>query len=492
MSIILTFLVLIIIPFFRDYNYLAKVENVSSLTQMLELRVPELLNKYNIPGAAVSVIDEGNVTWVKTFGYADIENSIEVERDTVFQVASISKPVTAIGIIKLADNGVISLDDPAEKYITRWTIPESIHDKEEVTIRRILNHTSGLSIGGGYPGYNPNTQLPTIEESLTGIKDSSQPVELAHEPGIKFTYSGGGYSLLQLLIEEATGMNYSQFMKSYVLEPLDMKRSSFLWEGDLKNKTAKAYDKNLKNIPNYLFVEKAAAGLYTTIDDINKLVLEEINSYKGNGILLSKDMVNEMYNPAFKLSRLESYLSPQPALGHFVNYPDDLNFLVTHYGANKGWKSNFTIVPNKEAGIVILTNGDNGTYLLDEVLNSWHFTALGRKSSLDKLKHIISSISYSIALVLLFWSLIIVYSLIIQIYKGIRVVTNINNKLLFTTKCFCILLLGITTYLLQVAIGSVLQIINPNSISIITIALVTRAITAIGQVIFPKVNFAKA
>ena len=481
-------LLIIITPLFLNYNSISKEKSVDGLTKALEAKVPELLSKYDIPGAAISIIEEGQVNWVGTFGYANIDEEIKIERDTVFQAASISKPFTSIGIMKLVEEGRIHLDAPIQKYVTRWALPEAMYDKDQVTVRSLLSHTAGLSIGGGYQGYDPYKQLPTIEKSLSGIEGASRPLALIHEPGTKFRYSGGGYSLLQLLIEEVTARDYTDFMKTQVLGSIGMNKSSFQWEEYLRDKTAKAYDKDLKQIPNYLFVEKAAAGLYTTIDDMNKFMMAEIKSYNGDNkeTVLSKKTMEEMFTPVLEFTGPQRFINPEPALGHFVKTKEDGSFTITHFGSNRGWKSNFTIIPSGEAAIAIFTNGDSGSYLLDEVLNSWHYTKFGEYEFIAKVLHAVRSTIYSLSSILMLWSVTILISLFKKRKKGIRQMTLLENKVTFIIKCFIITLILYGSYLCKVNLVGIFKFINPNIGNILAVALIIRGVVGIVQIAFVK------
>ena len=127
-----------------------------------------------------------------------------VDGDTVFQAASISKTLTAWGVMRLVEQGALELDAPVGRYLTRWQLPPSPYNHDGVTIRRLLSHTAGLSLHG-YPGIAPEQPLPTLEESLSGGHPGAEDVRVVSEPGTTYAYSGGGYTLLQLVVEEVTG-----------------------------------------------------------------------------------------------------------------------------------------------------------------------------------------------------------------------------------------------------------------------------------------------
>lgn len=480
LMILLLFLAIFITPFLFDYNSLTKNEDIYSMIENLETKIPVLLNKYNIPGASISLIENGEIKWIGTFGYADIEEKIEINKATVYQVASISKSVTALGIMKLVEDGILNLDDPIEKYITRWEIPESIYDKDEVTIRRLLSHTAGLSRGGGYPGYESFDKLPALEESLSGIGGGSKPVELVYEPGTRFYYSGGGYSLLQLLIEEVTGKDFEAYMDEKVLMPLKMEDSSFLWKESKHSVTAKAYDENLNVLPNYLFIERAAAGLYTTVEDMSKFVIAGIIGYKENNILL-KETLEEMHKPVLDVVGLEGFIYNTTALGHFVNIEQSKPPLVAHDGSNKGWKATFSLVPDTGDGIVILTNGNNGTYLINQVLNSWYYKVYHDTRAFDKLYNKLNAIIYAIVIALLLWSVLA----LVQMYKYMRnsylTVRLLTNKIRFVVSCGISLVLVAIAYLVGAYVVPILRFINPQIGNVLLTAVIIRVLIGVLQ-----------
>ncbi|MBT2620065.1 beta-lactamase family protein [Chryseobacterium sp. ISL-6] len=147
-------------------------------------------------------------------------------------------------------------------------MPDSGFDKSKVTLRRILSHTAGLSVHG-YGGSAEGSPLLSLEESLSGkTKRNGETVHLISEPGTKWDYSGGGYSLAQLLLEEKTNQNFSTYMANNIFLPLGMKHTSYEWTTEMMAIAATAYDEQGKPIKNKIFTEKAAAGLQTTIKDL--------------------------------------------------------------------------------------------------------------------------------------------------------------------------------------------------------------------------------
>ena len=178
----------------------------------VDQKIPQLLEEFLVPGAAIAIIDDGKIILEKGYGYADIENKVKVDTRTGFNIGSISKTIAAWGVMKLVEEGKLDLDAPAEKYLTRWHLPESGFDSDGVTIRRMLSHTAGLSLHG-YPGWWPSDRLSTIEESLDGRNNGPGRVEIIMEPGTQYRYSGGGFTIMQLIVEEVTGEKFEDYMQ---------------------------------------------------------------------------------------------------------------------------------------------------------------------------------------------------------------------------------------------------------------------------------------
>ena len=253
------------------------------LTRQLEQDVPGLLRSYDVPGTALALVEDGEVAWNEGYGMADVAAGEPVRSDTVFQAASISKAVSAWGVMRLVEQGRLDLDAPVERYLTRWHFPPSRFDEKGVTIRRLLSHTSGLSAGSstGYSGFEPGEPLPTLEESLTGKTKPPGGIRLVSAPGSSFKYSGANYLVLQLLIEEVTGLPFSTYMRQEVLEPLGMTNSSYTWRPELRSATARAYDAWGQPLPNYIIPERAAGGLYTTAPDLARFVAAHMSGPRG-------------------------------------------------------------------------------------------------------------------------------------------------------------------------------------------------------------------
>jgi CubicO group peptidase (beta-lactamase class C family) len=203
----------------------------------LDSLVPALLEELATPGASVALLRDGKVVLARGYGWANREKKQPVTRETLFNIGSISKTHAAWGLMKLVQDGKIDLDAPVERYLTRWHLPASSFNHDSVTLRRLLSHTAGLRLHG-YPGWNPDQPLPTIEASLNGNTNGSGDVRVIMPPGSKWQYSGGGYTIAQLLVEEVTGRKFDDYMKQEIFRPLGTTSSSYVWDAMVEARAA--------------------------------------------------------------------------------------------------------------------------------------------------------------------------------------------------------------------------------------------------------------
>ena len=195
-----------------------------------------------------------------------------VDRNTIFQVSSLSKFVSAVGIMKLIELGKIDLDTPVNRYLKRWHLPPSKFDNEQVTARRLLSHTAGLTDELGYSGFENRDSVQTLEESLTKAKDAdkgiSGEVKVGIEPNTRWKYSGGGFTLLQLLVEETSGQSFNEFMTTNLFKPLNMNNSIYILEDSLKIKLCEFYNADKTLAPHFYYTSLSATSLYTSLSDL--------------------------------------------------------------------------------------------------------------------------------------------------------------------------------------------------------------------------------
>jgi CubicO group peptidase (beta-lactamase class C family) len=186
------------------------------------------MEKHGVPGTSVAVIDDYQIAWAEGFGRVAVDGQEQITPDTLFQAASISKPVAAAGALALVQEGKLDLDATVNDLLKAWRIPDSpMTDKEPIKLRHLLSHTAGLTVHG-FPGYAADTKCPTLVEILDGKEPAnSAAIRSFLRPGYMFRYSGGGYCVLQQVVIDTTGMPFPQFMQSRVLALVGMTHSTY-------------------------------------------------------------------------------------------------------------------------------------------------------------------------------------------------------------------------------------------------------------------------
>jgi len=247
----------------------------------------ELMQKYRVPGISVAVIKDFEIHWAKGYGVADVETGLPVEPGTTFQAASISKPVTAMAVLKAVQDGRFSLDADINSLLKSWKVPQNEFTKATpVTLRALLSHTSGAGDGFGFPGYHPSQPRPTIVQILAGEKPSNVgPVLFERPPFTAFKYSGGGITIMQLAMIDTLAKPFAEIMRDQVLDPLGMTDSTC--EQPLPSareaKAARAHSGQGKSMDakSHVYPEQAAAGLWTTPSDLARFVIEVQRAVRG-------------------------------------------------------------------------------------------------------------------------------------------------------------------------------------------------------------------
>lgn len=342
--------------------------------------------------AAIKMIDEGNPGKAALMLIDDGAISAEyysskaepVDRDTVFATASMSKWITALGVMKLVEEGRLDLDRPVEDYLSRWHLPPGQFDNRGVTARRLLAHSAGLTDGLGFGDYQPYESLPTLEQSLTSPRASSgQPVVIAveREPGSEWRYSGGGYLLLELLVEEISGESFESFMARSILQPLDMTRSGYDYQGEIDN-SAKSYDTNGIPSPNYRYASKAATGFNSSAGDMAKLVIAHcgaVGAKPQRPSLPSQSTMDAMRKPQAKMFGIIDVWG----LGTMLYVPTASgDFVFGHDGSNEpAINVSVRVNPENADAIVMLETGNKT--LATRLGSEWVFWQIGTPDFLD-------------------------------------------------------------------------------------------------------------
>lgn len=270
----------------------------------------ERMRILDIPGVSVAVIHNGQLDWAAGYGVRDETSGLPVTTDTLFQAASISKPVSAIAVMRMVQEGTIELDTPIERYLNSFKLPES-NFTGEVTPRRILNHTAGLNVSG-FAGYQVGEPMPSAPELLAG-KGNSDPLQQTERAGSRYRYSGGGSTLMQIAMTDITGQSFNSLMNEKVLNPLAMTRSTYQQPLPIdswpNHSAAHGYQSSRIAGGFHVYPEQFPAGLWTTPTDLAKFVLE-IQQVSGgqNGKVLNSKLGKEMLTPVFDRAALGLFI----------------------------------------------------------------------------------------------------------------------------------------------------------------------------------------
>jgi CubicO group peptidase (beta-lactamase class C family) len=188
----------------------------------------ERMQKYNVKGVSIAVIEDYKVVWAKGYGWADEGEKRPVTPETLFEPGSISKSLNAVGILKLAQDQQVDLYTDINTYLTSWKFPyDSLSNGKKITLADILSHNAGLSVHG-FPGHDINDPFPTVIDVLDGKKPAvTDPVRSMFEPGLMFQYSGGGTTISQLILTDVTKQPYDTWMYDNILKPIGMVNSSY-------------------------------------------------------------------------------------------------------------------------------------------------------------------------------------------------------------------------------------------------------------------------
>ena len=316
----------------------------------------------HVPGLSIAVFDSGRIVWTRSYGVTDVTTAEEVDSTTLFQAASISKPVTSVGMFRLVEQGLLSLDEDVNERLESWAVAENgFTQVEKVTPRRIVTHMAGLNVGG-FAGYARGEPVPSVHQILRGeAPANSPPVRVDTFPGARESYSGGGFVVLQLLMEEVTGQSFPSLMADLVLEPANMTHSTFSQPlpDELMDRAATGHDSKGVPVPggHHVHPELAPAGMWSTPSDIARFMLAVGRSYRGeSGGLLEPTSARTML----------TQVPGGSGQGFGLSGEGDA-FRYRHSGGNLGFTGYAVAFAGSGRGMVVMTNSDAGSRLIREL-----------------------------------------------------------------------------------------------------------------------------
>lgn len=319
------------------------------------------MKELNVRGVSVAVIHDYKIDWAKGYGVLDDETRKPVNTETLFQAGSISKPVAVTGAMKLIEEGKLSLDEDVNVKLKSWKVLENEFTREQkVTLRRTMSHSAGLTLHG-FPGYEAGAPVPTVPQLLDGLKPANTgPVRVDTVPGTLGRYSGGGTTIMQLLMTDVTGRPFPELLRDLVLSKAGMSHSTYeqpLPER-LRENTASGYKGDGAPVKGkyHTYPEMAAAGLWTTASDLALFAIEVAKSREGRS------------NRILRQATIELMLTEQKkpfGLGFSLEQRGATKWFG-HGGADEGFQADWNCSFNGD-GVVVMANSDNGGLLAREI-----------------------------------------------------------------------------------------------------------------------------
>lgn len=327
----------------------------------MDERIPALMKLYRIPGCSIALVKGFETVWTEAYGYADVATGRLLTPDTPMSVQSITKPVTAWGIVRLAEKGLIGLDDPVARYLKSWHFPQPDDQTGNITIRQLLSHTAGMPLGDFTNIYAPGKAMPSNRDVMT------REAVLVNRPGTVFLYSNVGYNLMEILIEDVTGQSYSDYMRTEIFLPLGMESAAFEISMAATPYPPTGYNLKGEAVPAYLYPSKASGGLFATARDIARFTAAGL---KENPVLSAESM-KQMHQPEKNKIGIYGLVFEGYGLGHYVEtLPNGLHS-VSHGGQGNGIMTHFQAVPETGDAVVILTNSQRSWPFIAHVLSDW-------------------------------------------------------------------------------------------------------------------------
>jgi CubicO group peptidase (beta-lactamase class C family) len=334
------------------------VQGETPVSANLSQRMAEL----HVPGVSVAVIHDGAIQWARGFGVTRVGGSPVTAR-TLFQAASISKPVIALAALRLVQAGKLDLDADVNRYLKTWKIPANTFTEEHaVTLRELLTHTAGMTVHG-FAGYASDAPVPTLIQILDGAPPANSPaIRVDTTPGTAWRYSGGGYVIVQQLLEDVTGTPFAKLMRDTVLVPIEMTESTFDQPLPPSRMVDVAMPYRSSGLPvrggPHIYPERAPAGLWTTPSDLARYAIEVQRALAGSGRILSISMASQMLTPEMNHWGLGPMIGGSSARPYFE-----------HNGANEGYRCILRVYESGD-GAVVMTNGDNGGAVADPLMRT--------------------------------------------------------------------------------------------------------------------------
>jgi CubicO group peptidase (beta-lactamase class C family) len=323
------------------------------------------MHYYGVPAVSIALINDGRLAWARGYGVRDATTTIPITPDTRFPIASITKPIVGLAVLRLVQQGIVDLDVDVNHYLTSWTLPVSPHTQQaNVTLRRLLSHSAGTSVFGFW-GYRPSRPIPTLLQVLDGLPPATTvPVRVVTPPGSRWSYSGGGYCIIQQVLIDVLRQPFPALMTDLVLAPLEMRASRFTVVPPPEDQANTAHGHDATGAPISeqwrAHPELAAGGLWSTPTDIAQWVIAVQHARAGaNPTLLTRELTQQMLTPQISNWGLGPAIDGVGVTARFA-----------HGGGKIGFRSSMVGYCERGQGAIITTNGERGDQLCVEILHS--------------------------------------------------------------------------------------------------------------------------
>ena len=324
-------------------------------------KVQARMVEHHTPALSVAVIRAGALDWSAAWGVLEQGGAVAA-CDSLFQAGSLAKPATVLAALRMEQAGAVDLDADIDTYLGGWTLPTGKQSAAHpVTLRNLFTHTAGIT-PGGYDGYARDAALPTDLQTVQGVPPSNaRKVEVLAVPGEALRYSGGGYTVAEIALQEHTKQSFDALMRTWLIAPVGMRQADFTQPVPVANEahTALGHLDDGAPVPGgwRLHPEQAAAGLWATPSDLAALLIELRKGWAGTSTLFTQASVRELLASPFD--------------GHAYGFRligDGAQVFLTHYGGTVGYRAGMTLNLDTGNGAVFMTNADGGMDLGMEFL----------------------------------------------------------------------------------------------------------------------------
>jgi len=361
----------------------SRADSSDDFAANLGTEMPELLELYDVPGTVIAHIADGDVAWTKAYGLADSSRGIPMSPDMLFEFGSCGKVLTAWATMRLVEEGAIELDAPVNRYLKRWQLESTKFEADEVTVRRLLTHTGGLNMHG-YLDYSPRRVNPpdlvrSLESMhlLDGLADtvlegdlSFGNVEVVQEPGTGYRYSGAGFAILQMLIEDVSGESFDGFVQNEITDPLGATSLRWAWTPELAARAPTPYGEENQPLEYRQLTMHGIGSEIGTVTDFARFVAAAVTGPNGEppgrGVL-RPDTVETMITSWPEARSDEGF---EQGLGYGLGRLNGA-LSLSHGGANTGWMALFIIDTARREGFVVASASNRAEPLHSTIFDLW-------------------------------------------------------------------------------------------------------------------------